>query len=90
MRHPDEGKRSKFERLVCFALGRGERLVCFALGRIMSTTSARRSSTLDTGQVIAGDAVVASNPWTRFRGLMLRHACPKVRPSSSSPAPPST
>ena len=27
---------------------------------------------LDTGQLIAADAVVASNPWTRFRGLMLR------------------
>jgi uncharacterized membrane protein (UPF0127 family) len=27
---------------------------------------------LDTGEVIAAEAVVASNPWSRFRGLMLR------------------
>jgi len=65
-------ERSKFEAPRLLRARRGERLVCFALGRIMSTTSARPIVDLDTGQVIAGDAVVASNPWTRFRGLMLR------------------
>ena len=27
---------------------------------------------LDTGEVIASQALIASNPWSRFRGLMLR------------------
>ena len=44
----------------------------------MTASSAARSASgnpivdLDTGEVIAARALVASNPWTRFRGLMLR------------------